>query len=48
MGGMWLLGLVCMAAFLALVVWLVRRFAPQEPVTPLLGGLLKQYSQAAA
>ena len=31
MGGMWLLGLVCMTAFVALVVWLLRRRAPQQP-----------------
>jgi len=31
MGGMWLVGLVCMAAFVFLVGWLVRRWGPQRP-----------------
>lgn len=31
MGLMFLFGLVCMAAFVALVVWLVRRWDSQRP-----------------
>lgn len=31
MGEMWLVGLVCIVAFVALVVWLVRRWDSQRP-----------------
>ena len=36
MGGMWLVGLVCMAAFVALVIWLYGGSRPRSPVIDVL------------